>query len=86
MNTFLYRFDKTITSAWYFALLCLLAVIYFGSGVLVTWSNRADVQAEREARILAACDAPLRADIHGCRTGNNCQFDGASFLKISGVK
>lgn len=78
-------FDR-ITRGWYFALLCILAVIYFGSGVLVTWSNRADVQAEREARILAACDAPLKADIHRCRTMDNCKLDGASFLKTAGVQ
>jgi capsular polysaccharide biosynthesis protein len=67
----------------------LSVLIAFIVGIVVSWAiftSIADTQAEREARIMAACDAPLRAEIHKCRTMESCKLDGASFLKTAGVE
>ena len=64
-----------VTTGWYFALLCLLTVAYFGSGV---YAHHSDVKAEREASV--------RAQIEKCKVGQFCRFEGHGFLKVSGGK
>ena len=79
MNKFLYRFDRTITSIWYLALVATVVLIYFGSGVYATYQEKHTERAYR-------AEYAMKNGMKHCSmagTGQHCYLENKELVVIT---
>jgi hypothetical protein len=64
MNDFVKHFDKAVSSVWYLALVAIFVLVYFGSGIYASYSEK---HADRVYR------AEYAAQFDKCTGGQFCK-------------
>lgn len=77
LDKFLYAFHRTATSVWYLVLVALIVLVYFGSGIYATWSEK------RTERAYRAEYTALKEQLAECKTGHHCIVAGREFVTIT---